>query len=178
MTPQEDRSDRIERAWRAERPDLDPSSIGVVTRIWLLSKVFGAERRRLLAGHDIDPAQMDLLGTLRRRGAPYAATTRDLAASAGVSPGAISQRLSRAEARGWVTRRPGEGRQVDVTLTPRGRDVVDGLAEQIFRYDEELLRGLSAAERRRLADLLRTLALSLPEDSAGGVGDDQPAGSA
>ena len=52
----QDRSDRIMSAWQRERPDLDPSSVAVITRIWHLAKVFEDERRRLLEGEGIDRA--------------------------------------------------------------------------------------------------------------------------
>ncbi|HWM73453.1 MAG TPA: MarR family transcriptional regulator, partial [Nocardioides sp.] len=83
----QDRSDGIEAEWRRARPDLDPSSIGVVTRVWELAKVFGDRRRRLLAEQDLDPALMDLLGLLRRGGAPHAMSTRELTERAMVSAG-------------------------------------------------------------------------------------------
>ncbi len=159
--PTEDRSERIETEWRRERPDLDPSSIGVVTRVWELAKIFGDRRRRLLAEQDVDSALMDLLGLLRRSGPPHALTTRELTERAMVSAGAISQRLTRAENRGWVRRVPGPARQVVAELTDEGRDTVDRVAGLIFAADDEALAGLSDRQRRDLAALLRRLTLTL-----------------
>ncbi len=159
--PTEDRSDRIEAEWRHERPDLDPSSIGVVTRVWELAKILGDRRRQLLTEQDVDPALMDLLGLLRRSGAPHAMSTRELTERAMVSAGAISQRLARAEARGWVRRAPGPARQVVVHLTDEGRETVDRVAGLIFAADDEALAGLTDRQRRDLAALLRRLSLAL-----------------
>jgi DNA-binding MarR family transcriptional regulator len=159
--PTEDRSDRIEAEWRHQRPDLDPSSIGVVTRVWELAKIFGDRRRRLLAELDVDPALMDLLGLLRRNGPPHAMSTRELTERAMVSAGAISQRLARAEARDWVRRVPGPARQVVVELTDEGRETVDRVAGLIFAADDEALAGLSDRQRRDLASLLRRLTSAL-----------------
>lgn len=167
-----DRAEQIVAAWERERPDLDPSSIGIVTRIWHLARAFGAERRHLLAEHGIDSALMDLLGTLRREGSPYVLTTRELAEREGVTPAAISQRLTRAERRGWVSREPGEGRRVFVRLTGNGRSVVDSVAGAIFTHEDELLAALGPDDRDALASLLRTLCLELtgevPLDPVGG----------
>ena len=160
-TPPEDRSDRIEAEWRNERPDLDPSSIGVVTRVWELAKILGDRRRKLLVEQDVDPALMDLLGLLRRNGAPHSMTTRELTARAMVSAGAISQRLARAEARGWVRRTPGPARQVVVQLTDEGRETVDRVAGLIFAADDEALADLTERQRRDLARLLRRLTIAL-----------------
>ncbi|MFC4337404.1 MarR family winged helix-turn-helix transcriptional regulator [Salininema proteolyticum] len=167
-----DRAEAIARAWRRERPDLDPSSIGVVTRVWHLAKVFGDERRRLLAEKDIEPSLMNLLGTLRRSGEPYALTTRELADRDAVTPAAISQRLTRAEKKGWVTREPAGGRSVLVRLTDTGREVVDDTAGAIFDCEDDLLRALPPERRELLAELLRDLCLDLDDGSpVGQVGD-------
>ncbi|MBB3664002.1 MULTISPECIES: MarR family winged helix-turn-helix transcriptional regulator [Prauserella salsuginis group] len=166
-----DRAAQIMAAWSRERPDLDPSSIAIVTRIWHLAHAFGIERRQLLSRQGIDPALMDLLGTLRRSGAPYALTTRQLAEFDGVTPAAISQRLTRAERQGWVSREPGEDRSVVVRLTDSGRRIVDETAGAIFAHEDRLLAVLDESERDTLAGLLHTLCLEhtgdLPVDHVG-----------
>lgn len=160
-----DRAAMIEAQWRRERPDLDPSSIGVITRIWHLGKVFSANRRELLATLGIDTALMDLLGTLRRSGEPYRLSTRDLAEASVVSPAAISQRLTRAEQRGWVRREPGKARSVDVQLTDEGQRITDEFAGAIFVSDEAMLEGLSPEDRAELERLLGVLSASLIEST-------------
>lgn len=159
----QDRAAMIEAQWRRERPDLDPSSIGVITRIWHLGKIFSANRRELLATLGIDTALMDLLGTLRRSGHPYQLTTRELAEASVVSPAAISQRLARAEQRGWIRREPGPARSVDVQLTQEGQRITDEFAGAIFVSDEAMLDGLCTRDRQELARLLTVLAASLVE---------------
>lgn len=156
-----DRAAMIEAQWRRERPDLDPSSIGVITRIWHLGKIFSANRRELLASLGIDTALMDLLGTLRRSGEPYRLSTRELAEASVVSPAAISQRLTRAEQRGWVRREPGPARSVDVQLTDEGQRITDEFAGAIFASDEVMLECLSPEDRAELTRLLAVLSSSL-----------------
>ncbi len=156
-----DRADEIIAAWQQVRPDLDPSSVGIVTRIWHLARVFGAERRQLLAAEGIDPALMDLLGALRRHGPPHALTTRELADLEGITPAAISQRLTRAERQGWITREPGPDRSVLVTLTTTGQAVVDEIAGAIFDHDDSLLAVLTPDRQRALAELLRVMCVEL-----------------
>jgi DNA-binding MarR family transcriptional regulator len=158
---EDDRAAEIMVAWRRERPDLDPSSVGTVTRIWHLAKVFGAERRKVLAELEIEPSLMDLLGTLRRSGSPYALTTRELAERDAVTPAAISQRLTRAERRGWVTREVTCGRQVLVRLTTSGKEVVDATAGAIFAHEDRLLAFLAPNHREALGQLLKELCLEL-----------------
>jgi DNA-binding MarR family transcriptional regulator len=161
-----DRAGHIEAAWRRERPDLDPSSVGIVTRIWHLAKIFGDERRRLLTQLGIEPALLDLLGTLRREGEPYSLSTRQLAERTLVTPAAISQRLSRAEHHGWITREPGPDRSTIVRLTAAGRQRVDEIAGRIFEHENGLLDSLGPAERRRLARQLEQLVLAVAPPGA------------
>lgn len=174
---EQDRAAEIIAAWQRERPDLDPSSVAVVTRIWHLAKVFGAARRTLLAQLGIEPALMDLLGTLRRNGSPYELTTRDLAERAAVTPAAISQRLTRAERQGWVTREPAQGRQVLVRLTSAGQQMADATAGAIFASEDRLLAALAPGQRDTLAGLLKELCLALTGGvPLGHVGSDQADG--
>lgn len=161
----QDRADRIITAWNHERPDLDTSSVGVVTRIWHLARVFGAERRELLTELGIDPALMDLLGALRRSGPPFSLTTRELAARDAVTASAISQRLTRAEFKGWVRREPKSRRTVLVHLTEAGRKMVDDTAGSIFDRESHLLSTLGPNEQENLSRLLQTLCVELASDT-------------
>lgn len=177
MKESSDRVRHIEAQWRAERPDLDPSSIAVVTRIWQLAKVFGEGRRALLRRHGIEPALMDLLGTLRRSGQPYALATRELAEQAMVTPAAISQRLTRAETRGWVTREPAANRTTLVRLTASGLGIVDDTAGAIFEEESALLGILEPREERQLAALLEKLSSTVAtNEPIGHVGIDSNEG--
>src|SRR5438132_628561 len=45
----EDAIDRIEQAWRRERPDIDVSSAGIISRIWRVSRHLERERKERLA---------------------------------------------------------------------------------------------------------------------------------
>ena len=63
--------------------------------------------------------------------------------------------------RGLVHREadPGDGRSILVTLSEQGRIRVDAAITRLMDAEAELLRTLSAAERTRLAALLRHLSL-------------------
>ncbi|MEU4829067.1 MarR family transcriptional regulator [Streptosporangium sp. NPDC023615] len=151
--------DAITLAWLRERPGTPVEGIGVVTRIWQLAKIFGDDRRRMLAAVDADPAILDLLSVLRRSGPPYRLTTRQLVERAHVTAGAISQRVARAEAEGLVVREPlGAGsRSVVVTLTPEGHALVERLVDRVLGREADLISGLTAEQRTALTDLLRAL---------------------
>ncbi|HEY4003620.1 MAG TPA: MarR family transcriptional regulator [Pseudonocardia sp.] len=146
-------------AWMRERPGTPVEGIGIVTRVWQLAKLFGEERRRVLASAGGDSAILDLLSVLRRVGEPYQLTTRELAERTLVTPGAISQRIARAERDGLVERHPrGDGsRAVLVTLTPAGHQMVERLVDNVLGREAALVATLSEDQRLALTELLRTL---------------------
>ncbi|MFD0555485.1 DNA-binding MarR family transcriptional regulator [Stackebrandtia endophytica] len=158
-------AEEIAAAWRAERPDLPVDSISVITPLWRIGKLLADDRRRLLVDHDMDPATLDLLSTLRRAGPPYRLATRELADRSLVTAGAISQRVARAEQRGLVTRTNAGGRPrtVLVTLTPLGFERVDAVVGDILRREHDCLTSLSQPQRTQLAELLGTLLTDLSD---------------
>ncbi|RAF15566.1 MarR family transcriptional regulator, partial [Burkholderia multivorans] len=70
-------------------------------------------------------------------------STGELARASLITKGAITQRVDRAEAQGYVRRVTAPGRKVaEVELTDRGRRVSDELVEAVLRHEEGLLAGL------------------------------------
>lgn len=149
----------IAAAWQRERPGTPVGSIGVVTPLWRLAKLFADDRRRVLADAGVDPATLDLLSVLRRAGTPYRLTTRELARRTLVTAGAISQRVARAERDGLVTRRPDDdgSRAVVVELTTAGHGLVERTVDRVLTRESELLGSLSETERSALAGQLQRL---------------------
>lgn len=149
----------IAAAWGRERPGVPTTSIAVVTPIWRLAKLLADDRRRVLRDAGIDPATLDLLGVLRRSGAPYRLTTRELIRRSLVSAGAISQRLARAEGAGLITRSGSTAhpRAVDVALTRKGHRVIEHAVDKVLSREASLTDGLDDTQRRDLARLLDLL---------------------
>ncbi|WP_344233470.1 MarR family winged helix-turn-helix transcriptional regulator [Kribbella hippodromi] len=149
----------IAHAWQRERPGTPTDSIEIVTPLWRLAKLFADDRRRVLADAGIDPATLDLLSVLRRAGAPYEVSTRELARRTLVTAGAISQRVARAEDAGLVTRRGADDgtRAVLVTLTPDGHDLIERTVDQVLTRESELVASLSPDARTQLAGQLQEL---------------------
>ncbi|GAA4920536.1 DNA-binding MarR family transcriptional regulator [Stackebrandtia albiflava] len=155
----------IAAAWRREGPELPVDSILVITPLWRIAKLLADDRRRLLARHDVDPATLDLLSTLRRAGPPHRLATRELAARCLVTAGAVSQRVNRAEERGLVTRElpGGRPRTVVVGLTEAGHALVDETVSAILHREDDLLAGLGRDQRDTLAELLALLLADLTD---------------
>jgi DNA-binding MarR family transcriptional regulator len=155
----------ISAAWQRERPSVPVSSIEIVTPIWRLAKLLADDRRRVLQACDVDPATLDLLSVLRRAGPPYRLTTREIAQRALVTPGAVSQRVARAERERLVQRAAaGDGtRSVFVTLMPAGHALVERAVDQVLGREAQLVRILNPDERTELAKLLDRLLRDVAE---------------
>ena len=86
-----DHVDLVLEQWRARRPDLDASPMGIIGRTSRLSALFDAELRRNFAKHDLDRASFDVLATLRRSNPEHSLTPAGLMHSSMVTSGAISR---------------------------------------------------------------------------------------
>ncbi|HEX4360851.1 MAG TPA: MarR family transcriptional regulator [Pseudonocardia sp.] len=158
-----DAVDEIAQQWAREKPDLALDSLGVVARILRIAKLIADERRAVLGRLNIDSATFDLIATLRRNGRPYRMSPTEIAHDCLVSGGAISQRVTRAEADGLVrTMRTDSGkRTLWVELTDRGHRIVERDIEVLIGRERQLIAHLADGDRDRLADLLRALLAGL-----------------
>ncbi|GAB2516171.1 MarR family transcriptional regulator TamR [Microbacterium petrolearium] len=156
-----DEVDRIVGAWRTQRPDLDFSPMEVLSRVDRLSRHLDRARRDAFDRTDIEPWEWDVLSALRRAGEPYQLSPKQLLQQTLVSSGTMTNRIDKLVQRGLVHREadPGDGRSILVTLSEQGRIRVDAAITRLMDAEAELLRTLSAAERTRLAALLRHLSL-------------------
>lgn len=151
--------DSIALAWLRERPGTPVDGIPVISRVLRLARLFGEDRRRVLAAAGADWATLDLLSVLRRAGPPYRLSTRQLTERTLVTAGAISQRITRAERDGLVERhRATDGsRTVWVTLTVAGHALDERLVDHVLLREAELVGLLSDDQRTALVEQLRLL---------------------
>lgn len=166
-----DAIDRVESDWRRERPDIDVSSMGIVSRIWRIGRHLERQRKEQLAEFGSDRGTIDVLGMLRRAGPPYRRSAGDLMRSALITSGGVSQRLDKLENAGLITRDIDrtDRRRIDVQLTPSGVELVDSLLADLMDHDSKVLaQALTLAEQRKLRALLRKLLLSLESGDAQG----------
>ncbi len=154
---------RILGQWRRERPDLDVSPLGVVGRLHRLADTLNVELRALFAEAGLSDGDFDVLASLRRSGDPYALTPGELAATTMVTSGAVTKRVDRLEAQGYVSRTVStdDGRSRSIALTAEGRALIDDLFPRHVENERRLLAGLSAEEQADLARLLEKWGRSL-----------------
>lgn len=145
--------------WRRERPDVDPSPIGIQGRVMRLAAHFQRRSEDWLEPLGLSWEAFSLIVTLRRSGKPYELRPTDLLAESLLTSGAITNRIDKVEALGLVERRPDprDRRGAIIRLTPTGKRLADRAIADHVGGVEGLLDPLSSAEQRQLAALLAKL---------------------
>lgn len=156
-----DEVDRIVGAWNAQRPDLDFAPLEVLSRVARLSRHLDRARRDVFRRSDLEAWEWDVLAALRRAGAPFQLSPKQLLAQTLVSSGTMTNRIDRLVGRRLVRREsdPADGRSVLVTLTDDGRIRADAAITRLVDIEAELLGALPRTDRDRLAALLRRLSI-------------------
>lgn len=157
-----DEVDRIVGAWNTQRPDLDFSPLEVLSRMDRLSRQLDRARREVFHRSDIEPWEWDVLSALRRAGAPFTLSPKQLLQQTLVTSGTMTNRIDRLVGRRFVRREadPGDGRSILVILTDDGKVRADAAITRLVDAEAEMLHALPRADRERLAGLLRKLSLS------------------
>jgi DNA-binding MarR family transcriptional regulator len=157
--------DEILEQWRRERPDLDPSPIGVVGRVSRLARELERRLEPVYAAHGLEPGWHDVLATLRRSGPPYRMRPTDLMETLMLTSSGTTKRLDRLEQAGMIAREPdpSDRRGTLIVLTDAGRKLIDGVTGPHLANEARLLAALTPAERDALAGLLRKLLIGLPD---------------
>ena len=151
--------DRVLVDWAAQRPDLDFTPVGVVTRLSRVRTYLDAEVAGVFARFGLTSADFLVIVSLRRAGTPYRMPQARLMDALGLTSGTVSVRLDRLEKNGIVTREPdpASARGSLVQLTTKGLELFDQAAPVHLANEDRLLSALSPDERQVLADLLRRL---------------------
>jgi DNA-binding MarR family transcriptional regulator len=157
-----DSVDEILAMWAIERPDLDFSPVGVITRLARVRAHVDAAVSTVFARFGLSPADFQVIVALRRTGSPYRLPQARLMTQLALTSGTISVRVDRLSQRGIVTREqdPHDARISLVRLTDEGLRLFDAIAPVHLANEERLLSALDENEREHLADLLRRLLVS------------------
>ena len=152
-----DAIDDLQNDWSVERPDLNTEPMGVVLRIQALAKILGDQTALTLQEFDLQWWQYDVLSTLRRQGKPFIMTATELADSARLTSGAMTNRIDRLEEDRLVRRirDDNDGRRVLVQLTNEGTSLVEDATKARFETAGNSLGSLSPQQKNTLSDLLR-----------------------
>ncbi len=152
-----DSVDLILTAWADQRPDLDFSSMAIVTRLARVHAHVQAGLQQVFARFDLSGADFQVIAGLRRAGAPYRMSQARLMSQLALTSGTVSLRVDRLVRRGVVVREPdpGDHRSQLVRLTDEGLRLFDEVAPVHLANEDRLLSALTSDERATLNDLLR-----------------------
>ena len=150
-----DAVDRLIAAWQGAYPDLDPSPLDLVGRVIVLAEHLRRSVETALAKHDLSLGQFDILATLRRHDGGM--TPGALLKNVMLSSGGMTNRLDRLEEAGLIARAddPSDRRGVLVSLTVKGRKLIDAATATRFAEAKQSLPPLNAKDCRQLSQLLR-----------------------
>ncbi|MEU1074825.1 MULTISPECIES: MarR family transcriptional regulator [unclassified Streptomyces] len=152
--------DAITAQWAEVRPDLDTVPMAVYGRIYRVAKAMGDRIEKEYRRFGISRGEFDVLATLRRSGEPYTLSPRQLSATTMLTTGGMTGRLDKLEKAGLLSRSPdpNDRRGLRVTLSDKGREIVDASVTAGLEMQHEVLGGvLDAAEAEQLNALLRKL---------------------
>jgi DNA-binding MarR family transcriptional regulator len=161
-----DAVDLVVEQWASARPDLDASPMRVLGRLSRVTRIVERELQTVFNEYGLERGEFDVLATLRRSGSPDGITAGTLARSSMVTSGAVTNRLDRLVAKGYVTRDvdPANRRTVVVALTPTGRELIDRAIVAHVDNERRILAALGQHQQDDLAATLRTLLLSLGDE--------------
>lgn len=165
--PQDD-VDRVVGFWKAENPQLDVTSKAVAMRLRRASQHLERTVRSNLVDSGVDEYwEIEVLLTLRRA-ADHRVNAGDLGRECQVTSGAITNRISRLEKRGWVRRDvdPDDRRQVLVSLTVDGLAQADHIIAMKTQAERWAFEGVDRELLERMARDLRTLLSAFDQQGA------------
>ncbi|HEX2234330.1 MAG TPA: MarR family transcriptional regulator [Thermoleophilaceae bacterium] len=127
-------------------------------RLWRVSHACTAQALESLGLTTALFALLNVLGT--REGA----IQQEIGAAMGIDPSTMVSLVDQLEAAGLAKRRPRatDRRAREVAITPKGRRILEQARQLTMQVEDDVLRGLSGAERRRLLALLRRALDSAP----------------
>src|SRR3954454_21184114 len=120
-------------------------------RLWRASHIRTADA---LGSVGLTPALFALLNVI---GAREGAIQQELGSAMGIDRSTMVSLIDQLEGAGLAKRRPSatDRRAREITVTPKGRRVLEGGRQMGGQGEDEVLHGLSGAERRQLLALLR-----------------------
>jgi DNA-binding MarR family transcriptional regulator len=161
-----DHVDHLLAQWHAAMPDLDATPMAVVARLSRLGRILDKRVEEVYARYGLNQSQFAVLAALRRAGEPYCLSPTQLYNGLLISSGAMTNRLERLAALGYIERvpDPGDGRSMLVALTKKGKRLIERVLRPHYDNERLLLSALDEDEQRQLANLLRRLLIEFEDD--------------
>jgi DNA-binding MarR family transcriptional regulator len=114
-----------------------------------------------IVGRELTPRQFAILAAVAEANG---INQVGIVEATGIDRSSTAELVRKLQQRGFVQRRRDrrDTRSYIVTLTPKGRELVERLRPTVARVDETVLEGLARADRTRLLEALAQIALNAP----------------
>ncbi len=167
---QKDWTDALLGDFAALEPRQDMEPYEVTARLSRIALHVARVQEESFGKYGLNRGEVGVLAALRFAGPKQQSSPTRLFKGLMLSSAGITSRVDRLEKRGYVkrSRHPDDRRGVLVELTESGRHVLEMAVGADSSRERELVSGLSAAERKSLAALLKKLLSSLEPNSDGG----------
>jgi DNA-binding MarR family transcriptional regulator len=146
----------------ATSPSIDTAAAEFAGQLFF--RLWRASHTRVAAALETVGLTPALFGLLNLLGARDGAIQQELGSAMGIDPSTMVSLIDQLESAGLAKRRPcpTDRRAREVTITPKGRRMLERGRQMAMQVDDEILGELTAAERRELLTLLRRALDSAP----------------
>lgn len=169
--PEPDWTDTLLEGWTDVRSRQEMEPFQVTARISRIALHIARVQEETFGRYGMNRGEVGVLAALRIAGPKQHLSPTQLFKGLMLSSAGITSRLDRLERRGYVkrTRHPNDRRGVLVELTEAGRTALDAAVKAETVREHGIVTGLSAAERKSLAGLLKRWLATLEPNGPDGA---------
>ena len=157
--------DETIQTWSDERPDLDFASMELSLKLNSIVRAVSDEIAQQIDDLGINLGEFDVLATLRRHGRGAKFTPKEISAATFVTPSGLTNRLSRLEKMGLISRQsdPADGRGALIKITAAGKRVADRGIEIVVATQDRYMNDLSTQMKKGLDQSMTRVIKTLDE---------------
>jgi DNA-binding MarR family transcriptional regulator len=152
--------EKIVAQWQTERPDINPDPVRIYGLIGRIQTQATACIDDVLAPYKLVRGTFDVLTALRRAGAPYSLSPKELTQFLLLSGAGLNSRLNKLERLHYIARlpEPSDRRSLRIQLTVSGEGAINAAFPRVFEIQWQLLSALDSENRNALAENLARFA--------------------
>ena len=157
--------DETIQTWSEQRPDLNFASMELSLKLNSIVRAVSDEIAQQIDDLGINLGEFDVLATLRRHGRGAKLTPKDISAATFVTPSGLTNRLSRLEKMGLISRQsdPADGRGALIKITAAGKRVADRGIEIVVATQDRYMNDLSTQMKKGLDQSMTRVIKTLDE---------------
>ena len=157
--------DETIQTWSEQRPDINFASMELSLKLNSIVRAVSDEIAQQIDDLGINLGEFDVLATLRRHGRGAKLTPKEISAATFVTPSGLTNRLSRLEKMGLISRQsdPADGRGALIKITAAGKRVADRGIEIVVATQDRYMNDLSTQMKKGLDQSMTRVIKTLDE---------------